>query len=311
MLDRAMEKVDGQGNEGEEKEKWYVAAALVDAEEEVWKFGSHFFVQGTGDGGIAVLLGGKGKRKGEVWNEGTGSMLWTAPTAIEPSAEESTEGGRDEEPKKDRIDDDNGGRKAIQKERDELHLRCHCAAIHLFITRPPSPSIFTSIDPTLIPHDKSKWLALYDACDSCRLTSSSAIVSWLFPLRSCVSVYPSATSTPTSTSSPSLSPRTPYPADGLFSTAKAYHSSPGVTRTFCGTCGATISYACAEREDMVDIAAGLVVVDGEFGEQGVEGVRAEEWVEWRAGRVAWEGDAVWKGVVGGLKEGLGMCEGGK
>ncbi len=48
------------------------------------------------------------------------------------------------------------------------------------------------------------------------------------------------------------------PGDGYAVTrgeAAVYHSSPGVNRRFCGTCGTTLSYDHDDRTDEIDVAA--------------------------------------------------------
>ena len=261
MVDRA-----GTGDKDGQEEKWYVAVSLVDAEEEVWSFGAHFFVGGTRDGGLATLFGEFRGRKMEIYDKGDGEWKPSRKNALGKK-----EGGKDEAPK----------------------ARCHCGGISLSIARPTGPESFSQTDQTVVPHDKTKLFAVHDACHSCRLTSSSFLVSWIFPLRSAIT-----------TTSPGQ-PHATYPADGVYGTAKSYASSANVRRTFCSVCGATVSYECAERADMVDVAAGLLVVEGDFGEQkGVSGVRAEEWLEWQTDEVAWEEDAVWQGIFGAFKEGL-------
>ena len=39
---------------------------------------------------------------------------------------------------------------------------------------------------------------------------------------------------------------------------KRYASSPGVTRTFCATCGSTLQFISAKRPDIVDVALGVL-----------------------------------------------------
>jgi len=42
-----------------------------------------------------------------------------------------------------------------------------------------------------------------------------------------------------------------------------YHSSPGVARSFCPTCGASVSFEAADEADAIAIALGLLVRPGE------------------------------------------------
>jgi hypothetical protein len=70
-----------------------------------------------------------------------------------------------------------------------------------------------------------------------------------------------------------------------------------VDRTFCGHCGAAVSYVCEDRPHVIDVAAGLLDHDH-------QDVRAEDWIEWRSYKLAWEDDAVWLRAGDALKKGL-------
>ena len=244
-----------EGKDG--KEYWCVPASMVDVPEETWAFRNHIFVGSTGDGGLADWVKDVGGTKMKCWNEreGEGEGDWVPPEPL--SAEKRAGEG--------------------ERKDEKLHAHCHCGGVSFYISRPQSPSLFDSIDPTLVPEDKSKWFALHDVCESCRLATGCAIASWMFPLPSHIT----------------LADGSPYTTE--FGTVKVYKSSEGVTRTFCGTCGATVTYVCDDRPGMVDVAVGLL--DTEY-------VKAEEWLEWRKRKVAWEKDAAWKGVSRGLQNGL-------
>ncbi|KAF2472545.1 uncharacterized protein BDR25DRAFT_392895 [Lindgomyces ingoldianus] len=163
------------------------------------------------------------------------------------------------------------------KDDDRLYAHCHCRGVEFYISR-PGPNSFDHLPQSLTPKDKTKWYASSDVCTSCRLCSSSFLTSWMF----------------TSTASLRLPDGSPY--KHVFGTTKVYESSPGVMRTFCGKCGALVVYACVERSQMVDIGVGLLDTES--------GARAEDWLEWRTHKVSFEEDAVWKGAVEALKEGL-------
>ncbi len=55
-------------------------------------------------------------------------------------------------------------------------------------------------------------------------------------------------------------------------TLRAYSSSQGVYRYFCGNCGATV-FCAKDRQSWVDVAAGLLRAE--------EGVRSERWLDWK------------------------------
>lgn len=259
----------------EDDDDWYIAVALVDAEEGIWEWKGHYFVGSTGDGGVAVLMhevedsDGRGKRrlplhdswgtKDEKFRDGGD---WVRPSA------------RDEEKV--------GVYEHAKNEKDDrLLAQCHCGGVSFYIARPTGSESFKDVkDEGLIPKDKTKWFGSFDACDSCRLVSSTPLVSWIFPTPSAIT----------------LADGSPYPTDGSLGTAKKYSTSPGVNRTFCGTCGATVTYGCDDRKELVDVAAGLL--------RAPSGARAEDWIEWRTWRLSYEEDATFKGLVGSFRKAL-------
>lgn len=81
---------------------------------------------------------------------------------------------------------------------------------------------------------------------------------------------------------------------------KTYTSSPGVTRSFCGKCGANVLWSGDEehtgRVGLVDVAVGLLDAS--------TGARAEEWLDWWSERVSFREEANNRGLVVGLERGL-------
>ncbi|KAF2259489.1 hypothetical protein CC78DRAFT_524689 [Lojkania enalia] len=159
---------------------------------------------------------------------------------------------------------------------DRLQVKCHCGGIEFYISRPIEDN-WKDLPPSLTPRDKTKWYASSDFCNSCRLCSSLFFTSWAFPATSAIT----------------LSDGSPYRP--VFGTAKAYESSKGVLRTFCGTCGALVSYSCDDRSGMVDIGVGLLRGNG---------VLCEEWLEWRTSKIAYAKDVIWKEISTDLQNGL-------
>lgn len=259
MLDR----VGNRGNIGGkemEKGRWFVAAALVEANEDVFNFTGHHFVESTEDGGLASLLTQFDGRQLPVWNERPVDVSAT-PQGDWKLATQSKAGDEEREKK--------------------LRVRCHCGGIDFKIAR-LTPG--EERDEHLKTRDERKWLGAHSASTSDRMTSSSPITSWVY-----VPV------TALSSGTESLSSSAPGSTENLFGpTAKAFPSSKGVTRTFCGTCGASVAYKHEARPGVVGVAVGLLED---------RGARAEDWVEWY-GKVMWVSDAVWKGVADGLVEGM-------
>lgn len=236
---------------------WFASAASIDAEEEVWDFTGHVFVGSTGDGGLAPLLQEIGGKQLGLWETWAGKSAPWHP----PDRPEAAE--------------------LVSNEPNLLRAHCHCGGVAFFISRPNGDETFTEIDENNVRKHKDKWLGIHDVCTSCRLTISTWVISWIFPSRDKIT----------------LADGSPYPADGIFGTAKAYSSSTGVNRTFCGECGAAVSYVSDDRPHVIDVAAGLLDHDR-------QDVRAEDWIEWRSYKLAWEEDAVWKSARDALKRGL-------
>ncbi|UPX20544.1 uncharacterized protein EKO05_0010773 [Ascochyta rabiei] len=236
--------------------KWFVSAPSVDAEEDVWDFAGHVYVDSTGDGGLAALMTRIGGREVGLWDERSDrSAPW----------HQASTGSKSDAMKN--IPD------------EQLHARCQCGGIEFYVSRPTGDETFTEIDEDNVRKHKDKWLAIHDVCNTCRLTISTFVVSWFFPSRNHIT----------------LTDGSSYPDDGLFGTARAYKSSAGVDRTFCGKCGAAVSYVSEERSNVVDVAVGLLRTDD---------ARAEDWLEWRTCKLAFEKDACWQSVRDALKEGL-------
>ncbi|KAJ5632270.1 hypothetical protein N7490_008609 [Penicillium lividum] len=147
-----------------------------------------------------------------------------------------------------------------ETEDKELLAQCHCGGVSFHIHRPQAEFLATPANRHWVsPLDEKKWLACMDLCDDCRLVNGAHVVAWMFVPVNHLSPNP--------------------PPDLLIGTSKAYRSTADVLRTFCGTCGATVFYNCAERPMIVDIAMGLL--------RAPEGFMAENWVLWRSGRAAW------------------------
>lgn len=261
MLDRA-KKRDGENI----KEQWFIATSLVDAEEEVWSFNKHIFVDSTGDGGLASWLTEISDKPLKLWRE---------RDRVQSEFQERGDWSLGIQQ-----DATKTGVKDHKAEEDKLRARCQCGGVDFYIARPRGEEAFKDMPPSLTPKDKKKWKASNDVCTSCRLLSGFAIVSWVFPAVDHIE----------------LKDGSPYPPSHVFGSIKSYESSEGVTRTFCGTCGALVAYACDDRPQMVDIGVGLL--------DAPSGVRAEEWLEWRIEKGSFEEDCIWPNVLASLKLGL-------
>lgn len=147
---------------------------------------------------------------------------------------------------------------------ERLRAKCHCGGVSFTIPRPTQEVLQDKFMSGFVSHrDNTKWVATFDACDDCRLVNGTHLIGWMF--------FPLALCDP------------PIKPDLLIGTAKTYCTSPGVLRSFCGTCGATFFYTSDDRrptdeQQVVDLSTGVL--------RAPEGVMAENWLTWRA-RIGW------------------------
>jgi len=118
-----------------------------------------------------------------------------------------------------------------------LRARCHCGSTKFQISRSSS-------------HDR--YPAMLDGCTSCRTAEGFEITSWTrVPLTKLHAIDGS-------------------PLDLTKAGLVGYSSSPGVTRWFCSTCGATVFFH-KEKTETAGVGVGLLEAGG---------ARAEGWLKW-------------------------------
>ncbi|KAI9700780.1 MAG: hypothetical protein M1836_002149 [Candelina mexicana] len=275
---------------------WKVATGVLDRTEGIVEFKGHMWVGDTGDGGGVEWLKSIGGGEMEVWKEGAGSSKRL----------DYRDASLQQDLHKAEILNEHQNMKDRPK---ILNARCHCNGVAFSITPPTSysstygaseyPDLLvpyrTSTPSTRTPPANTKWylrshnhkyLAGTCACHSCRLTCGFPIQTWAF--------IPHASLHAPNTLSQQLS-------FSDLGTMRSYNSSKGVTRDFCGRCGASVFWRREGREDgVVDVSVGLL--DAE------EGARAEEWVEWVTGRVSFAEEAGEEVLVEALVKGLRAWE---
>ncbi|RDW89993.1 uncharacterized protein DSM5745_01768 [Aspergillus mulundensis] len=206
----------------------------------LWVIDEHIYTEkgSTGDGGIAELLPAIGKREVRIWNpEDRGTEFPDTPNA------------------------------GAARKDDTLLAQCNCGGVSFTISRPRESFINSPANSKgwIHPSDKTKWLALLDVCDDCRLLTGAHVSTWLF--------VPIDHITP------------PLPESLSIGSMKRYDSTPGsVIRTFCGTCGATVLCFYGKRGGIVDVATGIL--------RAPEGVMLREWAVWRTARLGFAEDGM-------------------
>lgn len=194
-----------------------------------------------------------------------------------------------------------------------IYAHCHCKGVEFWVEPPnaTSETARSAFPDLMVPFhlgsnasanhsnttwwlrdDNTRFLAGTCACHSCRRASGFFITFWAFVPTANIYLDSGLTGT--------------FPQNviehehGYWGSIKAYHSSDGVTRSFCGRCGATVLWDGGiekGRDGLVDVAVGLLDAES--------GARAEELLSWWTERVSFEEFAVNKSLVKALQEGLG------
>jgi len=177
-------------------------------------------------------------------------------------------------------------------------LYCHCRGVNLLLkgaadlAGPPPQKVPFYVDPK-----SYKYLASFDACDSCRISIGADMTLWTFASLTHIG-FPAAEQASTTSKSFESLPQTTFDLkaavasetrDPRLGTLEFYQSSPDVERYFCSRCAATVFYAVHERPNIVDIAIGLL--------DHPSGSRAEGLLHWSLGTAGHLDD-----VEGGWRE---------
>lgn len=226
----------------------------------------HAYVLDTLDGGLAPLL---------LELNGRSIPAWPAD-AQEPSLGKSTE-----LPPSSVLSLPSKSASSVSQPRADSYLpaKCHCGGVSLLIKRANFPSYDGEARPRYIPSDPTKYMTYLCACRSCRLSTGVALTPWALVLPE--NVF-NANAPGTATDNSSAVGKSPVPVafgsaasspdanQGL--TLKHHWSSDDTCRSFCGNCGATVSYWCSQRPEELDLAVGIVRAE--------EGSMARTWLEW-------------------------------
>ncbi|ETS83630.1 hypothetical protein PFICI_05506 [Pestalotiopsis fici W106-1] len=149
--------------------------------------------------------------------------------------------------------------------KERLRAQCDCGGISFTIQRPTQEVLEDAYMRGYVsPEDPTKWKAMTDACNDCRLITSTVLSAWAY--------------VPLKLIEPRIGP------DLMHGTMKSYISSPGSRRTFCRVCGATTLYWSDTRhttddDHVIGIAIGLL--------RAPEGINAIGWLTWRTAELGW------------------------
>jgi hypothetical protein len=254
-----------------------VSYGTLEKSDGILDFIGHMWIEDTQDGGASDFMP---SFKGNL------AKRWLAAATKSPEAPFNWRDPKTVSPK------------LVKSSGEKLHVHCHCGGVDFYVSRPNEASLKASspFPDLLVPYnsgqsaenpnqkpwwlseDRTKYLAGTCACNSCRRISGFDIMSWAF--------------IPTS----NLSLPSGEPFRRGFGTLKSYSSSPGRTRWFCETCGASVFWDGVERPTLIDVAVGLLDAES--------GARAGEWLEWVTKRVSFREDGHNMALVTALEKGL-------
>lgn len=242
---------------------------LKNIDTEILRFERHIFVGDTIDGGSSVWLqhpnadGSIAKRYEKRTNSNELPSDWPSPCMT----------GYDS-----------------RSEQEFLPIHCRCRGVNLRLHRGDYLGKKKEEVPWFIDYKTGKMIASFDTCYSCRLQSGVDIFHWTFAELKNVSfgdgiggVFPR---------NKNELAKAIDAGNERFGTLGYYQSSPDVHRYFCTSCSAVIFFASGEREEVVDVAVGVL--------DSPDGARAEGFLSWTlGGAVAWAKDC-----KGGWREGM-------
>ncbi|KAK0735377.1 Mss4-like protein [Apiosordaria backusii] len=230
-----------------------------------WEY--HMFLEDTIDGGAVNWLSGlngKGAEKPRRW------LGWN-----EKSEEINREGYWPEDVKglvghgENLLD--------AEGDKENVLVKCHCGGVNLVLRAGEAQRDFKERQargeklPWFVDLESYKLLGSLDGCDDCRICSGVDLFAWTFAELKHISFADGKETLPTDTTTL----KEAIGKDPRLGTLALYVSSEDVQRYACGRCSATVFYACDDRPDMVDIAAGLL--------HAPEGARAERVISWSWG----------------------------
>jgi hypothetical protein len=239
--------------------RWRLCTGLLEKDvfAKGWLQRKQIFVEGTGDGGMSVWLPDLEKMAGGAEGMPPEKGTYFAPERIDWSSEGTRGGGK-------------------------VFASCHCRGVQFMLTGPKhddlSPGLYADGGKWWLRDSGLHYAAVFDACESCRLTTGFELVAWAHVPRANICMVDGS----------------PFQLEA--GTLAHYESSPGIQRDFCMRCGATVFFRKDGRKPEIwDVAVGLLQVES--------GARAEEWFGWDA-EVSLGEEAVDRGLVRMLKEGL-------
>ena len=188
---------------------------------------------------------------------------------------------------------------------DVFQIQCHCKGVNLELRRGDADFATMAAEelPFFVDPTTYKQIASFDACSFCRPMFGVDIIHWTFALVQHLNFASGPEACDISRKFPKTTGELKRALledkrDSRFGTLTLHASSDDVQRYFCSRCSASIFYAVDDRQDLVDVAVGVL--------HAPEGARAESLLLWGLGSNVGGEDNVegsWReGYVGAIKK---------
>lgn len=185
------------------------------------------------------------------------------------------------------------------KETERLRVACRCESIQCFVSPPTPPQTQDPAIAKWLRADGAKYLALNCVCRYCRLAVGYPITSYTYVMPENIHFLEQhGTETRlfcyTSFSKGTIN----FDLDSQSIQAKLPmlrfdFTSPGIRRSFCGKCGASVFFERATRPQCVNIAVGVLRADS--------GSLAREWIDFDWKNTCWKEQAANPAITAALE----------
>lgn len=257
------------GEARDDSQAWFTLSGAVDplkeGGENVLYVEQHEWLDDTGDGGMAPFMTKLGGRDIPCYDSKTGQVSKSDLQELIESSIDLSSPGPD----------------------DTLKAECRCGGVSLLIQRANHSERHISQLDRFIPKDSNgkvendKHIALCCVCRSCRHHLGTSLATWIYvPPMQVLNAHTGkpvvqhrAISGPGQTAAQSAN-------RGL--TLEHYWTSENICWAFCSICGAGAFHSADKRQEIVNVAAGLLRAE--------EGIMARKWLSWQWGRTSWKED---------------------
>ena len=173
-----------------------------------------------------------------------------------------------------------------------LKAECRCGGVSLLIQKANHADRSVSQLDRFIPKhpdgnfELDRHIAFCCVCRSCRLATGVSLTPWVY--------LPPAQIINPHTGKPLVHHRAATTGTAVEYANKGqsltyYWSSDVSCRSFCNGCGAAVFYTMDRREEIINIAAGLLRAE--------EGAMARSWLSWQWGRTSWKEQSTQRDVM--------------